>query len=99
MSSSLSFELTDKVVVVTGAGRGIGRAIALACAQHGANLALGSRTVAESEETAEACRALGRRAAAWSLDVSSVASISFRIVFPPLTFYRPVRRIASAASQ
>lgn len=75
MSSSLSFELTDKVVIVTGAGRGIGKAIALTCAQHGAILALGSRTVAESETVAALCRDLGRPAAAWPLDVSNIPSM------------------------
>ena len=75
MSGSVDFGLTDKVVIVTGAGRGIGKAIALACAEAGADVALGSRTVAECEVTAEACRATGRRAEAWSLDVADVASI------------------------
>jgi gluconate 5-dehydrogenase len=72
MARSVNFELDGKVVIVTGAGRGIGKAIAIACAEYGADLALGSRTVAESEETAQACRALGRRAEAWALDVSSL---------------------------
>lgn len=75
MATPLSFELTDKVVVVTGAGRGIGKAIAEACAHYGAHLALGSRTVDESLAVAEACRAHGHRAEAWPLDVGNVASI------------------------
>ncbi|GIV78362.1 MAG: 2-deoxy-D-gluconate 3-dehydrogenase [Litorilinea sp.] len=75
MTQPISFDLTDKVMIVTGAGKGIGKAIALAAAQFGADLALGSRTVSESEATAEACRALGRRAYAWPLDVSRVESI------------------------
>jgi gluconate 5-dehydrogenase len=75
MAKPLSFDLTDKIVVVTGAGRGIGKAIAETCAQFGADLALGSRNVEESASVAETCRAGGRRAEAWALDVSSVASI------------------------
>jgi gluconate 5-dehydrogenase len=75
MAAPLRFELTDKVVVVTGAGRGIGKAIADACASYGAQLALGSRTIEESRAVAEACRTYGRRAEAWQLDVASVASI------------------------
>lgn len=73
MAEALHFDLTDKVVIVTGAGRGIGKAIAAACAAGGAHLALGSRTVAESAATAAECRAAGVRAEAWELDVASVA--------------------------
>ncbi|RME64181.1 MAG: SDR family oxidoreductase, partial [Caldilineae bacterium] len=72
----VSFDLTGKVVLVTGAGRGIGKAIAEVCAQFGADVALGSRTVAESEATAARCRQMGVRAQAWRLDVASVASIN-----------------------
>ena len=46
------FELKDKTVVVTGAGRGIGRTIALDAARSGAHLAVGSRTVTELETLA-----------------------------------------------
>jgi 2-deoxy-D-gluconate 3-dehydrogenase len=75
MANPLSFELNNKVIVVTGAGRGIGKAIAEACVHYGGDLALGSRTVEESAAVAEACRATGRRAQAWPLDVAQVASI------------------------
>ena len=44
--------LKDKVALITGAGRGIGRAIALAYADEGAKLALAARSVDQLEETA-----------------------------------------------
>ena len=75
MSNPPTFDLTGKVMIVTGAGRGIGRAIAAACAARGAHLALGSRTVAALSATAAACREAGVRAEAWELDVASVASV------------------------
>src|SRR5688500_3920761 len=75
MARTISFELTDKVVIVTGAGRGIGKSIAEICAEDGADVALGSRTVSELEATAEYCRAQGRRAECWELDVAKVSSI------------------------
>lgn len=75
MARTISFELNDKVVIVTGAGRGIGKSIALICAEYGADLALGSRTLGEIQETAKQVQALGRRAEAWELDVANLASI------------------------
>lgn len=75
MTIDVSFDLTDKVMIVTGAGKGIGKAIAETAARFGADVALGSRTVAECEETADRCRALGRQAMAAHLDVAQVDSI------------------------
>ena len=75
MAKEVSFDLTDKVVIVTGAGSGIGKVIAEVCAAYGADLAVGSRTVSRCEETAGTCRELGRRAEAWELDLTSVESI------------------------
>ena len=63
------FQLTDQVAIVTGAGRGIGRGIALAYAEAGANVVCAARTLAQIDETAELVRALGRRALAVPTDV------------------------------
>lgn len=76
MAGPLSFELTGKVVVITGAGRGIGKAIAESCAYYGANLALGSRTIEEVSAVAAACRRDDLRAEAWPLDVGKLDSIN-----------------------
>jgi len=63
------FRLDGQVAIVTGAGRGIGAATALAFADAGADVAVGARTVAQIEETAEQVRARGRRALAVPCDV------------------------------
>ncbi len=68
--------LANQVAVVTGAGRGIGRAIALKFAAEGADVVCVSRTVENSEKVAAEVRALGRRAWAHAVDVSDSAAIS-----------------------
>jgi len=54
--------LEGKVVLVTGASRGIGRAVAMAAAGEGADVALGARSPGDLAETASAVEALGCRA-------------------------------------
>ena len=68
--------LTNQVAVVTGAGRGIGRAIALKFATLGADVVCISRTVANSEAVAAEVRALGRKAWALAVDVSDSAAVT-----------------------
>ncbi len=68
--------LANQVAVVTGAGRGIGRAIALKFALNGADVVCVSRTVENSEKVAEEVRVLGRRAWALAVDVSDSAAVS-----------------------
>ena len=62
--------LENRSAIITGAGRGIGRAIALACAQEGAHLALAARTAAELDDVAEQVRALGASALVIPTDVT-----------------------------
>jgi len=69
------FELNDKVVVVTGAGRGIGRQIAIDAAASGARLAIGSRTTSELESLATEIGASGSECFSYRLDVVDVESI------------------------
>ena len=68
-------QLANQIAVVTGAGRGIGRAIALAFAAEGADVACVSRTAENSEKAAQEIRALGRRAWAHAVDVADGAAV------------------------
>ena len=69
------FRLTDKVALVTGAGRGIGAGCALAFAEAGADVAITARTESQLEEVAGQVRALGRRAVVFPADVNDVANL------------------------
>ena len=64
-----SFRVDDKVVVVTGASKGLGRAMALGFAESGADVVVASRKLDECERVADEVRALGRRALAVSCHV------------------------------
>jgi NAD(P)-dependent dehydrogenase (short-subunit alcohol dehydrogenase family) len=64
------FMVKDKIAVVTGAGRGIGRAISVVLAEAGADVALIARTEQQLEQTAEQVRTLGRKALPLPLDVT-----------------------------
>ena len=68
-------QLRKKVVVITGAARGIGRAMALAFAERGADIAALDRDAAPLEETRSACESLGVRARAHVLDVTQEAQV------------------------
>jgi len=68
--------LANQVAVVTGAGRGIGRAIALKFAAAGADVVCVSRTVENSEKVAAEVRALGRKAWAFAVDVADSKAVS-----------------------
>ena len=68
-------KLEGRVAFVTGAAQGIGRAIALALAEDGADLALGDLNLEKLEATAREVEGLGRKALALHLDVSSSDSV------------------------
>jgi 3-oxoacyl-[acyl-carrier protein] reductase len=65
-------EVHGKIAVITGSGRGIGRQIALRLARAGADIVINDLDEAPANETADLVRALGRRAALCSGDVTAV---------------------------
>jgi len=67
---AIDIDLAGKVALVTGAGRGIGRAIAIGLAEAGANVCVTARTEVEIDETAEKVRGLGRSALAVPADAT-----------------------------
>jgi len=68
-------KLNDKIALVTGAARGIGQAIAVGLAEHGADLALCDLDASWLEETAGKVRDLGREARVYACDVSNAAGV------------------------
>lgn len=69
------FDLGGKVVLVTGASRGIGRACALACAGSGADVIVGVRKAEDGETLRAEIEGLGRRAMAVSMDLQDLPGV------------------------
>jgi NAD(P)-dependent dehydrogenase (short-subunit alcohol dehydrogenase family) len=75
MAEQSSTDLTGKVVVITGAGSGIGRSTASLLARHGATVHVADIDEATAQETVRAIEAAGGRGAAHALDVSDAAAV------------------------
>ena len=70
------FRLTDRAAIVTGAGRGIGAATALALAEAGADVVIASRTKEQLEEVAAGIAERGRRAAVVPCDLNDAENLT-----------------------
>jgi len=75
------FDLSGKVAIVTGSGRGLGRAMARALGAHGAAVVTCSRTGGEAEEAAAEIAEAGGTAAATTVDVTDRASCEALVAF------------------
>jgi len=74
-TSTLAGANEGKVAVITGAGRGIGAAIAESLARSGASVALLDLSLEQLDATQETCRALGVRVAAYACDVTDAEGV------------------------
>ena len=71
------FDFTGKVALVTGAGRGIGKGIAIRLASHGADVAINDLILDAAEKTASEISSMGRQAIAIQGDVSQSSNVDF----------------------
>lgn len=76
MNGFPSFDLTGQVALVTGAARGLGRAISLALAHAGANVAIGLRDAKADGELAREIEGMGRKALPLQMNMSKMSEIS-----------------------
>ena len=67
--------LGEKIAIVTGAGQGIGKAVALRLAKEGANVVVADINMQTAEQTAEEIRTLNRRALPYAINVTNVTEI------------------------
>ena len=75
MSARKLFDLTGQVALVTGSARGLGRAISLALAHAGADVAMGLRDVNAAGDLPQAIQAMGRRVLPLQMDMHAMEQI------------------------
>jgi 2-deoxy-D-gluconate 3-dehydrogenase len=80
------FDLSGKVAIVTGAGRGLGYSIALGLARYGADLVVCSRTPSELEEVGAEIEKLGRRVLVQQMDIRKIPEIQAMVENTVKTF-------------
>ena len=68
--------IKDKVAIVTGGGRGIGKSISMTLAREGADVVIFGRTLDVAEQTADEIRALGRKALAIQVNVAESSEVN-----------------------
>jgi NAD(P)-dependent dehydrogenase (short-subunit alcohol dehydrogenase family) len=93
------FKLQGKVALVTGAGRNLGKAIALALSEAGADVALTSRSLPEIEKTAEGIRGQGRKALAVAMDVTDFSQVQTAVQLVIAEFGRVDILVNNAATR
>jgi len=71
----MTFDLRDRLILVTGASRGIGKSVALAAAKAGAELIITGRTIGALEEVDDEIKALGGKATIVELDMKDYAAM------------------------
>lgn len=71
--------LKGKNAIITGAGKGLGRAIAIALAQEGVNVGLAARTIADLEKVAAELQQYGVKTAIATMDVSDINAVNTAI--------------------
>ncbi|UCH42351.1 MAG: glucose 1-dehydrogenase [Dehalococcoidales bacterium] len=81
--------LKGKTAIVTGAGRGIGKAISLAFAEAGANIVAAARTEEEIEETCREVKALGRQSLAVPTDITKADQVD-RMVEETVSYFKKI---------
>ena len=86
MSVLDKFRLDGKIAIVTGAGRGLGKAMAIGLAEAGADVAVTARSTHQIEETAEEIRKLGRRSLALTVDMMETAQLDSAVEQTVKTF-------------